>query len=227
MSVDMTYHEVNEIKSNIRYFINEIKKSTQRTGFDFCQSDQDFFSFIAKHIVFFKYLYLGNQNIYFYKVLISDLYYLILSIIDNKTRYMYLNERSIIENYIRCIMRVSIQDNHITKDVFEEMRRKSFKCDFSDTLIKSEYIVSCGYIHGGEILNDNLAFVFEQCSNNNLKICERKKYYLRLQKILKTFDKLFITENDIYISGCFHRKKSILEYLLGKEKVNLLFELLE
>mgnify|MGYP000600420539 CR=1 FL=1 len=39
---------------------------------------------------------------------------------------MYVNERSIIENYMRAIMQISLQDDHINESVFQEMRNKNF-----------------------------------------------------------------------------------------------------
>ena len=78
---------------------------------------------------------------------------------------MYVNERSIIENYLRSIMDISVQDNHVTDKVFQELRQKNFHCDFDDkeySLIRSEYSTSCGYIHGSNILNDNLALVLDE-----------------------------------------------------------------
>ncbi|MCQ4669756.1 hypothetical protein NE689_00380 [Lactonifactor longoviformis] len=230
MNNDMTYQEINNTKSNIKEFLNEIQKLACKSEFNFSQCDGDFFSFIAKHIVFFKYLYSGRRKTYFYKVLISDLYYFILSILENKMRYMYVNERSIIENYMRAIMQVSLQDNHVTETIFEEMHMKSFKCSFSDSeysLIKSEYGVSCGYIHGGDILSDNLSYVLEECSKKRFEIDDRRKYYIRFQRVVKIFDRLVIAENAAYVSGCFHRKKSMMEYLLGKNQVDLLFQVLK
>lgn len=229
MIMDMTYLEIKEIKSNIKQFLDEIQKIAQIQQFEYAQKDHDFFSFIAKHIIFFKYLYKGAQGTYFYKVLISDLYYLILSIIKCEMRYMYVNERSIIENYMRAIMGVSLENGHITESIFQEMRAKNFQCDFTEaeySLIKNEYVTSCGYIHGGDILNDNLVYVFDECISNNFAIKERSKYYIRLQNVLKIFDRLIIAEKTLYISGCYHRKKSIMEYLVGKDQVELLFEIL-
>ena len=229
MTMDMTYLEIKEIKSNIKQFLDEIQKFAEIKQFEVVQKDRDFFSFIAKHIVFFKYLYKGARNTYYYKVLISDLYYLILSIIEREMRYMYVNERSIIENYMRAIMQISLQDNHITESIFQEMRSKNFQCDFTNaeySLIKNEYVTSCEYIHGGNILSDNLAYVFDECVNNDFEIKDRSKYYIRVQNVFKIFDKLIVAENTLYISGCYHRKKSVLEYLIGKDLVELLFKIL-
>ena len=57
MNDDMTYQETARIKSNIQSFVEKIKELSQEFDFDFQQLDGNFFSFIAKHIVFFKYLF--------------------------------------------------------------------------------------------------------------------------------------------------------------------------
>lgn len=229
MNMDMTYQEIARIKSNIQNFVEKIKELSQEFNFDFQQLDRNFFSFIAKHIVFFKYLSDGGNSNFSYKVLISDFYYIILAIVKGEVRYMYVNERSIIENYLRSIMDISLQDNHVTDKVFKELRQKNFYCNFDDTeysLIRSEYRTSCEYIHGSNILDDNLAVVLDECVNKKFTITERKKYYIRIQDVLKSFDRLLISENALFVSGCFHRKKSVLSYLLGEEPLNLLFQII-
>lgn len=62
MTMDMTYLEIKEIKSNIKQFLDEIQRIAQNQQFEYTQKDHDFFSFIAKHIIFFKYLYKGAQT---------------------------------------------------------------------------------------------------------------------------------------------------------------------
>ena len=63
---------------------------------------------------------------------------------------MYVNERSIIENYMRAIMEISLENNHITESVFQEMRNKKFIYNFTDieySLIKNEYVIALSLIH--------------------------------------------------------------------------------
>lgn len=228
MIEDMTFNELKYIKSNISSFIVEIKKQSQIYKYEYKQYDIDFFTFIAKHIIFIKYLIDGDKNTYVFKVLISDFYYYILSIIKKELRYMYVNERSIIENYMRIIIGTSVENNHVTERLFNEMKEKKYIFDFTDSnysLIKSEYSISCQYIHGGNILNENLASVFEECFSRNKKVMkeDKNKYYIRMGNILKIYDKLLISENIDYVNGCFHRRKSILEYLIGAECLELLF----
>lgn len=68
--------------------------------------------------------------------------------------------------------------------------------------------------------------MLDECVNNDFEIKDRSKYYVRVQNIFKLFDKLIVAEKTLYISGCFHRKKSVMEYLLGEHQVELLFNIL-
>lgn len=226
MSNDITYSELVLIKSNINEFNNKLEEIAISLGHQITKEEKDFYIFISKHIIFFKYLYNGMNNQYFFKVMISDLYYFILSILKGETRYVYLNERSIIENYTRAITRKTVEEDHVTENLFLIMKGTTYSFDFTESdyaLIKNEYTTSCGYIHGGNILNDNLASVLNECLENNILIKDINKYHNRIKKILKVYDKMLISQYGEYISGRFHRRKTIFEYLLGKECLELLF----
>ena len=228
MKQEMTYSELDEIKNNIKDFIFEIENVSKKYNFDFKESDRSFFSFIAKHIIFMKYLH--NKKDIYYNVLISDFYYLILSIIRSEIRYMYVNERSIIENYMRLVMMISVEDNHITKAVFEQMKEFMNNQKFADScfsLIRAEYRDACEYIHGGEVLSNSLAYVFDECERQVGILKNRNKYYERFESVIKTFDRLIVIRKVEYVDECFHRRKTILKYLIGEGQVDLLFELIE
>ncbi|WP_029503039.1 hypothetical protein [Lachnoclostridium phytofermentans] len=223
---DMTYSEVKLIKANIKIFIDKLEElaSTYEKNID--QNEKDFFVFISKHIIFFKYLYLGMGKKYFFKVIISDLYYYIISLIKNEIRYVYVNERSIIENFTRAVMRKTVEEDHVTENLFSSLKEKTFLFTFSDddySLIKSEYVTSCGYIHGGDILDNCLAYVFDDYIFDNKSIKDLNKYFERIRKIFKIYDKMLINEYGESISGCFHRQKSVFCYLLGEECLDLLY----
>ena len=93
--------------------------------------------------------------------------------------------------------------------------------------LKNEYVTSCGYIHGGNILDDTLAFVFNECMSNTKFIKDTSKYYKRITKIFRIYDKMLISEYGEDISGCFHRRKTLLKYLLGNDCYNLIFEVIK
>lgn len=227
MKDDMTYSEIKLIKSNISMFIDKLNEISLQSKQDIDEEQRKFFIFISKHIVFFKHLYEGMGNMYFFKVIISDLYYYILSILKNETRYIYLNERSIIENYTRAVVRKTVEEDHVTENLFEQMKGINFSFDFKEedySLIKDEYITSCGYIHGSSILDENLSFFLGECLENNQFIKDTSKYYKRINRVFKVYDKMLISEYGEAISGCFHRQKTLLGYLLGDECCELLFE---
>lgn len=231
MNKTISIQELNDIKKDIEEFMQTIKKRSNLINYH--QIDNDFFCFLSKHIIFFKYLYNNNNDNYFYKVIISDLYYLILSIIENNERYLYLNERSIIENYTRAIMQTEVETNYVTDNLFDKMfislKNEPLinfnKDDFSK--IKSAYRISCNYIHGGKFLNNSLAYILTECNNIHISLNERKKIYSQITSVLKIYDKILIYREASQINGCFHRRKSIFKYLLGEKFLNLLFELPE
>lgn len=81
--------------------------------------------------------------------MISDYFNLIISIIEGKSRYIYVNERSIIENYMRLILQKSIESDHITRNCFQELQENRYGFTISNkdfSLIKSEYVTCCSYI---------------------------------------------------------------------------------
>lgn len=230
MSNDMTYSELHLIKSDINTFVNRLNDISNEYNHDLTKEEKDFFIFISKHIVFFKYLYKGTESMYFFKVIISDMYYYILSILKNETRYIYLNERSIIENYTRAVVRKTVEEDHVTERLFLIMKSIKFKFDFKEedySLIKSEYTTSCGYVHGSNILNESLSFVLNECLENNKFIRDINKYHERIRNILRIYDKMLISEYGDFISSCFHRRKTILSYLLGQDSLELLFNVIE
>lgn len=225
----ITYTEIESIKSNISTFIDKLNEISLESEQNVDEEQRKFFIFISKHIIFFKYLYDGMGNMYFFKVIISDLYYYVLSILKNETRYVYLNERSIIENYTRAVVRRTVEEDHVTNNLFLKIKSMDFAFDFKEedySLIKDEYITSCEYVHGSSILNDNLSFFLNECLENKQFIKEPSKYYKRISKIFKIYDKMLISEYGEAISGCFHRRKTLLKYLLGNDCYNLLFEVI-
>lgn len=222
--------EIKQLKCEIDEFMSELSKYTISSGLPILKkSDLDFFSFLSKQIVFLKNIYISNNDRRL-KVLVSDYYNFIICVIKNHYRYAYVNERSIIENYIRYITETKIEDDHITNNSFVVLREKHYKFDFNDdefALIKSEYAMSCGYIHGSIILDDRLAYIFEECIANEQPIKNKNKYYDRIKKMIKTFNKMIISEQSEFISSVFHRRKSILGYLIGKDCIDFLFKILE
>mgnify|MGYP000898811656 CR=1 FL=1 len=218
---DLIKYEMNTVKDDIAIFIQELQLIATKYKLDIIQLDTDSHRLISKYIIFFKYLYLGNTNIKYYKNLISDLYYIILSVLKGEIRYFYLNMRSVIENCIRCISGIALENNHITSYVFDSVKNKFSLGDYS--FIKNEYAISCNYIHGGNLLDNSLASVLKTCLPKSLNKRVKSRCYENISKILNLFIKVIVEENIAYVDKCFYKKKYLLGYLIGKDKVDLIF----
>lgn len=226
---DMTYDEIKVLRNDIKAFNSILIEYAEKRSRILNENDLSFFTFISKRIVFFKFFSLGDtssQTNHFCKVMISDLYYLIISLINGELRYMYVNERSIIENYARLLTHKTVEQDHVTGQLLDSLKEKTYLFDYTEddfSLMKSEYSVACNFIHGGESLKESLLFIFQEFNEHVWSKDEVNDYYERIKKMMKTFDKMLISEYKDYISGCFHRRKSLLEYLLGKDSLNLFF----
>lgn len=232
MKTDMTYVEIDIVKNNINEFLKSLNVLAEKENCQLTRADESFFASVAKYIIFCKFLAQSSfleDTSKFLENIISDSYYLILSLIKKEKRYMYVNERSIIENNIRMITLISLEDNHITSDVFKELKNISYNLNEKEySLLRNEYRVACDFVHGGKLQHKNLSFVLEECLKKDV-LTEREKnaIYSRILNILKIFNCMIIAEYTEQINGCFHRRKSLLEYLIGESMVDFLFEKLK
>mgnify|MGYP001114728918 CR=1 FL=1 len=232
MKTDMTYVEIDIVKNNINEFLKSLNVLAEKENCQLTRADESFFASVAKYIIFCKFLAQSSfleDTSKFLENIISDSYYLILSLIKKEKRYMYVNERSIIENNIRMITLISLEDNHITSDVFKELKNISYNLKEKEySLLRNEYRVACDFVHGGKLQHENLSFVLEECLKKDV-LTEREKnaIYSRILNILKIFNCMIIAEYTEQINGCFHRRKSLLEYLIGESMVDYLFEKLK
>uniref|UniRef100_UPI0006CF3343 hypothetical protein n=1 Tax=Clostridium sp. NkU-1 TaxID=1095009 RepID=UPI0006CF3343 len=138
---------------------------------------------------------------------------------------MYVNERSIIENYLRLITNKTVEQDHVTEKIFQEIKSKAFNFSgFDLSLIRNEYVTACGYIHGSKVLDNDLSYTFNACIKSEREFKDKNKYYIRMQKVLKMLDHMLISNYKEDVSGAFHRRKTLLEYLLGKNSVDILFK---
>ncbi|WP_373180576.1 hypothetical protein [Enterococcus durans] len=223
---DITYSEVIELKEDINTVIENIELFYKENNLDIDISDISFYRFVIKRVIFFKYLSVVDNENFSIKVIISDFFYLILSLIKNETRYSYVNERSIIENYMRLTLKNPKYNTHITYQSFEDLLQSTPEIGQPEySLLKTEYDTSCRYIHGGNVLEDSLSAYFKESIEHDigLSIKQKRERYDRIQAIIKTLDKAFVLHNKKFIDHTFYKKKTIMEFLVGKNNTDLLF----
>lgn len=229
MKNDMTLIEIDMIKKNIKEFIEKLCVLAKDANGKLEESDKAFFTRIAKYIVFCKFLekslHFGNMT-QFLDNIISDSYYLIISFIKKEKRYVFVNERSIIEHNIRMITFTTFGETYVTDSVFKKLYSSKYPIQEEEySLIRNEYKISCDFVHGGKLLHDSLSFVLEEClREDTLLTKEKNAMYRRIINILKIFNNMMIAEYPEEINGCFHRRKSLLGYLIGDEAVDFLFQ---
>ncbi len=224
---DFIYLEVNNAKKEIYNFISSLELYANENNFIITEEHKNFFRFVSKRILFHKEFFILNCNFYSSKVLISDFLNLIVSIIDNRTRYIYLNERSIIENYMRLILVSSLENDHVTMNLFINLKT-NFPSVFNEenySMLRSEYLTACGYIHGGEDLNSDLSSYFNECIASNDLIENRSQHFRRIIAIVKLFEEALLISHHKLIDSTFYNKKFLLELITSKNFVDRLFEL--
>lgn len=225
----MTYNEIDLVKNNINDFLGKLHILAEAENDKLTRADESFFTSMAKYIIFCKYLEQSSfmkDAVRFLENVISDSYYLILSLIKKEKRYMYVNERSIIENNIRIITYTSIDDNHFTNDLFKKLKTMTYNLNEKEySLLRNEYRVACDFIHGGKLQHDNLSFVLEECLKKDIfSERERNTLYSRILNVIRIFNYMLIAEYPEQINGCFHRRKTLLGYLVGNKLVDYLFQ---
>ncbi|WP_336153929.1 hypothetical protein [Bacillus sp. 204(2023)] len=217
-------------KKEIDDLIDYIEDYNQKTFSKTIDNDsKDFYRFVSKQLVFFKYILNAYPNSYFIKVLISDFLSLILNDLKNERRYYYLNQRSIIENYVRLLVEDETYITHVTKQAFLDLQAK-YASDITERdygKIMNEYKIACSYIHGGEYLKKHLVNSFEECLQIKPKISKRKRknqigQFIDLINILNN---LFLIHKAEEIDSSFHRSKLVLKYLMGTKYVEKLREI--
>lgn len=226
----MNYVEVKICKEEINNLIKYIEDyAIKSKGSTIDNKTKDFYRVISKQIIFFKKVLNAYPKTYFIKVIISDFLSLILNDIKLETRYYYLNQRSIIENYMRLILKDDQYVTHITRQSFLDLKQKN-QSNLSEkeyTKIMNEYKIACSYIHGGDTLKEHLVNNFEECLESKTKISERKRKSQISQFIdlINILNRLFLLHNTEAIDSSFHRSKATLEYLMGKQYINKFYQI--
>lgn len=192
-------------------------------NFNYISMDQktiEFYRFISKQVIFFKFILKAYPKTYSIQVIVSDFLSLIVNDLKLETRYYYLNQRSIIENYMRMILKDQSNITHITKQSFKDLKEQN-QLELNEieyNRIINEYKIACSFIHGGNFLQEHLVSNFEECVDNKTQISERKRKGKISQffEMVNILNKLFLIHNSEEIDNSFHRNKVTLEYLMGK-----------
>lgn len=225
----MKFIEITNIKQELDDLLKSINdyKIEVYFGTELEQGDIEFYRFIGKQIIFFKKILVAYPNSYFVKVLISDYYSLIINDVKKESRYYYLNQRSIIENYLRMIDKNEKNHSHVTRKTFEALKANNEISIGNYSKLMNEYKIACSYIHGGLIISDYLVANFQESLNFKTEISIRNRKSQRNQFIdmVNILNNLFLENNSEAVDSAFHRSKLLLKYLMNEKYINRLKKL--
>lgn len=219
--IDITFQELNAIKQEIELFSEtNIKDYEISVGNDM--------RYLLKKVVFFKYIKQNYHTNYGVNSILSDYIFLIDSIINSNVRYYNLNIRSIIEHSLRIFNEISTTSTMTYTELMDNTKEKIALIDDNDInlgLISQIYNESCNFVHGNINAEMPLAEYFSDCFSLNNNFPNLKKNVQHCRLLTDELLKLFLYSHYIIIDSSFHRRKTILKYLINPKYVTLLKEL--
>lgn len=227
----MRFIELKNIKQELEELLNSINIYNKEIhlGKELEQKDIEFYRFIGKQIIFYKKILVAYPKSFFIRVLISDYYSLIINDIKKENRYYYLNQRSIIENYLRTIDKNEENHSHVTRKTFINIKENNEISEEQYSKLMNEYKIACSYIHGGLIMSDYLVSNFQESIKLKTEISYRKKESQRYQFIdlINILNTLFLDNNADAVASAFHRSRVLLEYLVNVKYIDRLNRLID
>ena len=146
---------------------------------------------------------------------------------NKNIRYYYLNVRSIIENSLRFINGYNSSNTISTQELIDLTKQFIHAKNISNVdfnVIESEYSKACDFVHGNITARMPLAQSFEDCFGEKNKM---PKMNIMLQQSIKLIDELFkvMAHSHIQlIDSAFHRRKTILRYLVNDNFLSVIRE---
>ncbi|MGO3093847.1 MAG: hypothetical protein ACTIJD_08230 [Staphylococcus saprophyticus] len=208
----------NEVSQAIKFLKEDVQLSNQNMK----NSDEEFYVFLVKHVVFFKVLSNTYSETREFKVIISDFLYYIINDIKRETRNNFLIERSIIENYIRISLNSLNNNSHITYIDFNRIKQMyNMDSNSKYNTIIDAYKKSCDYIHGGELIDSVLSkYIQDVLTPDSCSSRKKNKENVRKTNLIHALDYLLFKSKIFEIDNAFHRNKSTLKYLITSKEIN-------
>ncbi|MDR6720879.1 hypothetical protein [Paenibacillus sp. 2003] len=213
---DPTFEELRIVKGEIQSFVNDnFNPSSEHL--------KNYFINICKKIVLVKYLIRQLPTDYRYRALLSDLYYLLNSIELGELRYYYLNIRSIIEQSMRIVVDIADTTTITYVELMESV--SGFRNTINHIrevnigIIQDEYSKACLYVHGNSNAQMGLAEYYNTSFRTTKSIEGLETKLNQLVGLLKSVFSLIILSQAGVTDAAFHRRKSILRYLISDDNL--------
>lgn len=183
---------------------------------------------IVKHIIFFKNL---GEDSHYKRFMIYDLLMLMNSLTQNSKRNFYQIYRSLIENFIRFILKLEDTDSTGVRDLFKLLKERFDTCDETEeiiTYINGEYGKCCDYVHSNvDAKLDIFQHYKEIVESDEMNEATLNSLINSLLTLVQKLTLFTLITSPLMIDSCFFRCKSDLRFLIGEKNFNKFKENLE
>ncbi|KZE37732.1 hypothetical protein AV656_09365 [Bhargavaea cecembensis] len=211
-------YEITRIKKEINDFNEENFK-------EYSIDIQNDIKKVVKYTFFLRSIADEENGNHYLKSMVSDLVFLIKSFKDNNYRYVHLNLRSIIEHALRFISDEPASGETRSNELWEKANKflnanESQKLDISAT--KGAYKRACNYVHGNAKADMPIVSFFDETLNMKYEVNKTRSLLSNVLKVLHELVYILLAKCADLIDYVFHRKKTLLEYLINKKYVETL-----
>ncbi|EOS34109.1 hypothetical protein C808_05329 [Lachnospiraceae bacterium M18-1] len=208
------YYEVKACKTDIYYFVELIKRELPDV------SEEDLIC-IGKGMSFIRkvYAYPDKDKAHYYNCLVTDMLSLMHSFSKFSVRIYYTEFRSVIENFVRVILKFENNNAMGVRNMFSKLKKEynlSSK-QFIDYL-EGEYGKCCEIIHSNCNADLPIYQYYEEIMRSDELDLKRISSIIRQLANFYNSCKKFIVFNDYeQMDKAFYNQKEVLKYLLGEK----------
>ncbi|HAX53372.1 MAG TPA: hypothetical protein DCX82_15815 [Lachnospiraceae bacterium] len=215
-----TYDDLQDLKNEIKKFVGLVKSTN--TEIEDC-----LLRCVTKSILFLKQIQQCENTGHYGKCLINDSLFMISSLAGMRNREFYINYRSMIENYIRFVLKLDDSDETGVRNLFNKLK-EDFAQYGSEILIEymdGEYGKCCDFVHSNV---KSKATIYEYYSEiiDHRRPSKKEIHSMLTTMItfLKKAIRLLLLNNPSWVDESFYKERQKLKYLIGEDLYQLYLE---
>lgn len=213
------YRDIELCKEDINAFIKLVKE-------DVGDVPEAQIKPISKGLIFFKRVFVQNEvgHTHYSECLISDALSLVHSLGIRSQRLYYTTYRSLIENFVRVLLKYDDFNDTGVRNMFRELRDEygNVGVDFID-YIDGEYGKCCSVIHSNTKAKLHLYSYYEELVQSDEMDKKTVDSYVNALCTFFNKAKEFMVENmPQFINESFYNHKELLYFLVGEKNYSSL-----
>lgn len=212
------YGEIAVYKEDIDFFIKLVQNDIGSVSEIQLRS-------IAKAIIFFKRLFLeeDSQNHHYAECFISDLLNLLHSLCGESQRLYYTTYRSLIENFVRVLLKYDNSNDTGVRNMINELRDKyKDKGKIFIDYLEGEYGKCCDVIHSNLKANFCLYSYYEDLlKTDEMQDTMISKYISIFDTFCRKSKEFVVIHESPLVNECFYNHKELLSFLIGDKNYKI------